>query len=64
MRTVADFDRASVGGNEYTQFLQGITSGAGFMASLNNIYAAGLPIIKDITANWETMYSAGDLIYL
>lgn len=61
MRTIADFDRAPVGANEYEQFLLSITSGAGFVASLDNLYAAGLPIIKNIISNWDTLYSAGTI---
>jgi purine nucleoside permease len=51
---------ASSGADQYKEwFLGGINSGAGFFASLNNIYAVGAPIIKDISTNWDKVYAAG-----
>ncbi|KAK4561818.1 hypothetical protein LTR86_004497 [Recurvomyces mirabilis] len=57
MRTASDFARAPPGRTEYDHL---VNSGwEGFVPALQNIYQAGIEIVRDILLNWEDVYASG-----
>ena len=57
MRTAAAYDRPPPGETAFQHLFY--TDTAGFEPSLNNIYLAGVQVVKGITANWDAKYKNG-----
>ena len=57
MRTASDFDRPPPGVSSIQNLLY--VDSSGFEISLDNIYNAGIEVVKDIQKNWEEVYEKG-----
>lgn len=57
MRTASDFDRAPPGETETFHLLE--ASQEGFAISIENIYRAGIEIVKDVVQEWNSTYAKG-----
>lgn len=57
MRTASDFDRAPPGESETFHLLE--AEQGGFAPALENLYRAGIEIVKDVLAEWNRTYAAG-----
>lgn len=57
MRTASDFDRAPPDESEVFHLLY--ADQEGFLPSIENIYLAGNEIVKDVLANWASVYEKG-----
>ncbi|KAG9598995.1 purine nucleoside permease, partial [Aureobasidium melanogenum] len=57
MRTISDFDRAPPGETEVYHLLY--ADQEGFEISIQNIYLAGIEIVKDVLMYWNETYAGG-----
>ncbi|KXT08919.1 hypothetical protein AC579_9364 [Pseudocercospora musae] len=57
MRTASDFDRAPPGVSETFHLLE--AEQGGFSVAIENIYQAGIEIVKDVVEHWGDTYEAG-----
>lgn len=57
MRTASDFARAPPGETEYDHLVN--TGWEGFVPALQNVYLAGIEIVRDVLTNWDRLYRAG-----
>jgi purine nucleoside permease len=57
MRTCSDYDRASPTEDEVYHLLY--ADQEGFLPSINNIYLAGIEIVKDVIMYWDSTYLPG-----
>lgn len=57
MRTASDFDRAPPGETETFHLLQ--AEQEGFAPAIENLYVAGIEIVKDVLEHWEDVYESG-----
>lgn len=58
MRTGSDFDRAPPRGETETFHLLEAEQG-GFGVALENLYRAGMEIVRDVVGNWDGIYEEG-----
>lgn len=57
MRTISDFDRAPPDETETYHLIY--AEQEGFTPSINNIYIAGIEIVKDVLMYWNGTYDIG-----
>lgn len=57
MRTASDFDRAPPGETETFHLLEAEQEGFGI--AIENLYVAGIEIVKDVLIHWDDVYKSG-----